>query len=339
MVCYRPLQAFLLQDKRFAKKQVYFPTSKIREASDCVTNSKFEFASEIKLPCSICIGCRLEYARQWSVRCFHEASLYDRNCFITLTYDDDHLPSDRSLDKSHFQDFMKRLRSRYFRGRKSGIRYYHCGEYGEKLGRPHYHLLLFNFDFDDKVFWKQRRGYKYYISEELSKLWGKGFCTIGSVTIQSAGYVARYAMKKVVGKRAKEHYSWINENGEIIYRISEYATMSNGIGKGWYEKYKSDLYPSDFCMISNGKKIVRHKPPRYYDVLLDREDPELLSLLKERREEFAEARASHGTPSRLKVREECKRRCLERLFREYDSESADSLLLKDSFDYFSVVDI
>ncbi len=119
----------------------------------------------MEVACSQCIGCRLDHAGMWASRIEHESSLYDDsngNCFITLTYDEEHLPQDWSLDKSHFQKFMKRLRKRY----PQKIRYYHCGEYGENcrhgihttlcpgcnVGRPHYHAILFNIDFHDRVF-------------------------------------------------------------------------------------------------------------------------------------------------------------------------------------------
>ena len=86
---------------------------------------------QVVVPCGKCIGCRLDKSREWSIRCVNEASLHDKNCFITLTYDDDHLPGDRSLHVEHFQKFMKRLRWHS----DVLIRFLHCGEYGAKNGR------------------------------------------------------------------------------------------------------------------------------------------------------------------------------------------------------------
>ena len=80
----------------------------------------------LSLPCGRCVGCRLERSRQWAVRCMHEASMHMFNSFVTLTYDDDHLPEYNSLNYKHFQDFMKRLRKSH-----NGVRFYMCGEYGE----------------------------------------------------------------------------------------------------------------------------------------------------------------------------------------------------------------
>lgn len=197
----------------------------------------------------------------------HEAELQPRNCFITLTYTDDHLPENRTLVKKHFQDFLKRLRKKYPK-----IRYFHCGEYGETYGRPHYHACLFNIDFRDKKLWKTVNDFPYYKSEELDRIWGKGMTVIGTVTFESAAYVARYIVKKVTGKNALEHYNEINkETGEILSeRIPEYTTMSRrpGIGKLWYEKYQKDIFPDDF-VLTRGAKVIKTKVPKYYSAMFE----------------------------------------------------------------------
>ncbi|ACZ33198.1 conserved hypothetical protein [Chlamydia pneumoniae LPCoLN] len=97
----------------------------------------------VLMPCLKCRFCRTQHAKVWSYRCVHEASLYEKNCFLTLTYDDKHLPQYGSLVKLHLQLFLKRLRDRISPHK---IRYFGCGEYGTKLQRPHYHLLIFNYD-------------------------------------------------------------------------------------------------------------------------------------------------------------------------------------------------
>ena len=119
----------------------------------------------LPVPCGKCIGCQLEKARQWALRCMHEAAMHERNCFLTLTYDGENLPAGGSLVPEHFVLFMKRLRERY----GEGIRFFHCGEYGERLSRPHHHCLLFNHDFDDKVPLIGKDGLAK--SKELSRLW------------------------------------------------------------------------------------------------------------------------------------------------------------------------
>lgn len=240
----------------------------------------------------------------------HEAALYEKNCFLTLTYDDRHLPPNGSLVKSDFQNFMKRLRKEY----GTGIRYYHCGEYGETFARPHYHALLFNHDFPDKRVYSTRNGNTLFSSEKLSDLWKNGHALIGEVTFESAAYVARYVMKKVTGVKAVEHYGG---------RVPEYTTMSRGskklgtggIGRGWYDKYKSDVYPHDRVVVRG----VPTRPPRFYDSLLGREDRALAEFLKLRREARGQrfvqdvledgrrVRVSDNSLSRLRVREVVKK--------------------------------
>lgn len=261
MPCYHPLHAYRGKSKDVQKTLIAF------KRSDSWRGERIE------LPCGQCIGCRLERARMWAVRCVHEASLYEKNCFITLTYDKKYLPENGSLCLEHFQKFMKRLRKRY----GSGIRYFHCGEYGDENRRPHYHALLFNHDFMDKTFFSERNGYKAYTSQELSELWQKGFTVVADVSFESAGYVARYSMKKITGEKAKVHYGDLH---------AEYATMSRrpGIGKNWYLKYAGDVYPNDRVII-NG---THTRPPRYYDDLLGKADPSTLALIKIEREKDAQ---------------------------------------------------
>lgn len=234
----------------------------------------------LSIPCGSCIGCKLERARQWAVRCMHEASLYEENSFVTLTYDDNHLPPNGSLEPKHFVDFMKRLR--YYRG--PGVRFFHCGEYGTKLGRPHHHVLLFGVGFPDKVPQANSRGHVLYTSEELSRLWPYGFNIIGDCTFESAGYVARYTLKKVSGPGMVSHYGG---------RLPEYLTMSRqpGIGRGWLEKFKDDVYPSDE-MVVNGHIT---KPPRFYDNVMEKLDKCAVAYVRKRRKELAEA-ANLATP-------------------------------------------
>lgn len=263
--------------------------------------------------------------------------MYDQNSFITLTYAPEHLPSDLSLHKAHYQKFMKRLR-KLISPKK--VRYYMCGEYGDQNQRPHYHACLFGHDFKDKTLWRNARDTKLYISEELTKLWPYGFSTIGDVTFESAAYVARYIMKKVTGKaidqedettglRPYELYD--SETGDITKRIPEYTNMSlkPGIGANWYEQYRNDVYPSDFVII-NG---TRMRPPKYYDQLLERDlqEPDRVKQyaqaitrshdkwfeeLKRNRVRAAKKRASNNTRERLEVRERFKAHQVSHLKRE-----------------------
>lgn len=248
--------------------------------------------------CGQCVGCRLERSRQWAIRCVHEASLYQDNCFITLTYDDKNLPDDRSLNVEHFQKFMKRLRKKY----GEQIRFYHCGEYGEKLGRPHYHACIFNFNFPDLQLWREFNGQKIYRSPSLEKLWPFGFSTVGTVTFESAAYVARYVMKKQVGKNAKNYYERYDPNsGEVFTLKPEYNTMSRrpGIGKKWYDKFKSDVFPLDEIILK-GKKM---RPPRYYDKLYELDSVDDFNKIKLKRIKKAKKHLTNNTPERNMVKE------------------------------------
>ena len=154
------------------------------------------------LPCGQCMSCRLNHARMWSIRISHEASTHLHNVFLTLTYDDEHLPVDNSVHKRDLQLFFKRLRKSL--GTK--IRYFACGEYGDKFGRPHYHAIVFGLSADCAVFRNKkfdRKTQGYYCDMPC---WDKGFVHIGSVTVDSANYVAGYVTKKLKGKNAKDYY-------------------------------------------------------------------------------------------------------------------------------------
>lgn len=255
----------------------------------------------MEVPCGRCIGCRMEKAQQWATRCMHEASLHADNCFITLTYNDENLPRDWSLNKSHFQLFMKRLRKRFSSMR---FRFYMCGEYGDQNGRPHYHALLFGLDFPDKKVHSKSGEKTHYTSDILAKVWGMGHVLIGPVNPQTAAYCARYNLKKVTGEMAEKHYQRINsETGEYYQLQPEYTNMSlkPGIGAAWFDKYQSDCYPSDFIVVAGQKKPV----PQFYDKKLRKGDEALYERIKKKRVIRALQHKSESTPERLAVREEC----------------------------------
>ncbi len=245
-----------------------------------VSRNKRGVEGTLELPCGQCIGCRLERSRQWAMRCLHEASLYDSNAFITLTYDDANLPYAGSLNYEDFQKFMKRLRKRT--GAK--VRFYMGGEYGsEGTMRPHFHACLFGYDFPDKVYYKKTSsGERIFTSKLLESLWPFGLSSIGNVTFESAAYIARYCVQKVTGDLAKSHYEVITDDGEIVDRVPEFNHMSlkPGIGARWLEKFSTDVFPRDYVVI-NGVKV---KPPKYYDVLFERENPGEFSEIVANRE-------------------------------------------------------
>lgn len=291
MPCFKPICAWYSRDVNpSGKRSLVFSREKANEPD-----------SQLEIACGQCVGCRLERSRQWAVRCMHEASLYDNNCFLTLTFSPEELrkrDNPWSLDVKDFQKFMKRLRKKY----GNGIRFFHCGEYGDINNRPHYHACIFNHDFEDKVFWKMAGDNRLYISDSLSELWPYGFSTIGDVTFKSAAYVARYIMKKVTGSLADNHYVWCDEDtGELFDLKPEYTTMSRrpGIGKEWFDKFSSDVYPDDFVVV-NGKKV---RPPKYYDRILEEMFPINHEEVKQEREIRGRLYAENNTEERLQVRE------------------------------------
>lgn len=264
MDCTSPIRAFQLIKKREGKAVVCFKESEIKNRA----------YKEIFLSCGQCIGCRINKAMEWAVRCQHESSLWKNNCFLTLTYNEDNLRENKSLVKRDFQLFMKRLRSKYkgiesiiYKGEKVWpIRYFACGEYGELLERPHHHVCLFNFDFRDKRLWRIRNGNRYYISSEVDELWTLGYHLLAAVTFDVVKYVAKYICKKITGSRADEHYTRLdNETGERMKMLPEYSCMSRrpGIGYFWFKRYFEDIYGKDFLTIE-GKK---YPAPKYYDGL------------------------------------------------------------------------
>jgi len=242
------------------------------------------------IPCGQCIACRLEKSRQWAIRCVYEAQQHEKNCFITLTYKPEMEPKNHSLVKRDLQLFIKRLRKKF----GSKIRFFACGEYGDKNNRPHYHACLFNHDFHDKTLWAMRDNIPLYRSEDLEKIWPNGFCTIGDVTFESAAYVARYCLKKITGGAAKEHY------GE---RQPEFTNMSRrpGIGREWYDKYHKDVYAIDSIITRNNLKM---RPPKYYDSLYDRFFPKEMEVIKTKRQ------AHHNESEMQGYRLRCKKRLL-----------------------------
>lgn len=255
--------------------------------------------SMLQIPCGGCIGCRIDKSQQWATRLMHEAMHHEQKSFITLTYDDVHLPVSGSLDKTHPQKFLKRFRKKH--GGK--IRYFLCGEYGDTTGRPHYHAIIFGCDwFDKRKHSTNKQGDQLWVSDTLDSLWGMGNCWIGNVTYESCSYVSRYIMKKVTGDRAEQHYARIHPETGLPFQLQpEYIAMSlkPGIGQIHYEKFQSDFYPAD-CAVVKGRKVP---VPRYYDRLLEQTNSQQLETIKTERVKRAKLRREDHTPQRLAARE------------------------------------
>jgi len=224
----------------------------------------------------------------------HEAAMHDVSSFVTLTYDDAHLSA--SLNYSDFQRFMYRLRKRF-----GPTRFFMCGEYGSQNWRPHFHALLFGLRFGGA----QAIGKDLYRSGELERLWPFGYSSFGDVTFQSAGYVARYSLKKVTGDAAAAHYSRVDiRTGEIVDLVPEFGHMSlkPGIGFNWFQKYWRDVFACRDGIVVRGRVVP---PPKYYWKLLESIDWDRKEELELERYLNAGLFAEDTTPARLATRELC----------------------------------
>lgn len=243
----------------------------------------------VTLACGQCRGCRASHAREWAMRCMHEAAMHEENCFVTLTYDNENLPPHGSLDREAFPKFIRSIRKRIA---PQKVRYFHVGEYGTDRDRPHYHALLFGFDPSDKALLAVRGDFSVYTSELLRAAWPSGLHEVGSVTPQSAAYLSGYVKRKITGSWAKARY------GD---RVPEYGTMSRnpGIGAGWIDKFRCEVYPSDGVVVRGSIQ----KPPRYYDLRVERDAPALVEGVRLKR--FQSRKREEETVDRMAAREAC----------------------------------
>lgn len=257
MRCIRPIKAGFNQ----AGDIVYSTT----KASPELASFEFE--------CRKCLPCRLNIAREKATRCIHEAQCHEDNIFLTLTYNEESLKSPR-LQYRDFQLFMKRLRDKVYNQHiklnterlgqklskelkkeirdKTYIPFMVTGEYGDINKRPHWHAIIFNYYPNDSEHkYTTDRGEKVFSSNELSNLWGKGNIEYGSVTMDSAGYVARYAAKKLTHGNDQDH----------DYHPFHRTSCKRAIGRTWIEKYWKQTFQRGYIVLPNGSKS---KIPRYY---------------------------------------------------------------------------
>ena len=251
----------------------------------------------VTVPCGQCIGCRLERSRQWAIRNMHENAMHDFSCFITLTYDDDHLPYGGGLDLTHFQKFMKRLRKS-----QGPVRFFHCGEYGDETFRPHYHALIYGWRPVDPELFSTSGPHPLFTSPVLTNLWSMGHATFGEVTFDTAAYTSRYVTKKITGEAAESHYRFVDDDtGEIIDRKPPYLTMSRrpGIGMPWLQKHGAEAYTHD-SVIMRGREM---QPPKAYDRAFEHIDSYQLDQVKQQRLVKAQTRTNKPTDRQLRAGE------------------------------------
>ena len=266
----------------------------------------------IPIPCGKCLGCRLEYSRQWAIRCTKEASLHKDNCFITITYDDKFLPK-KGVSKKDCQDFLKRLRRSIEYHNLSccetGLRYFLCGEYGSRTCRAHYHAILFGFRPSDLISFGYENGHNIYISPFLTDVWGMGNVIVGeSVTFESCAYVARYIMKQY----EKKGDSSYDEFYKIFRKDFILSSRRPAIGFGFFEKNQRELERLDKVLIRDG---VVSLPPKYFSKKLKERNPERYEELKQKRIEAAPKETLLRTMKRLHAARVIKEKQIERLKR------------------------
>ncbi len=295
----KPLYYITKRKMDFIHKPISADTAKSQRPnhvySDLIINEYIE------LPCGKCNSCRLSYSKEWMQRCMLEQRLWAYNEMLTLTYDEEHVPKAKGCDmktgelgvevntlcKKDVEKFLKDLR-RYWKHHynEDNIRFYMCGEYGELHGRPHYHLLMFNFNVRDKEYYKRsQKGFDMYHSKIIEKIWGRGHIELNEITPETCAYVARYVLKKQKGKGAKEDY-------ELRGLVPEYTNCSRkpGIGAGYFEENKDKIYEYDKILLANNKGVQELKPAKYFDRLYDAEEHDLMDAIKQRRKELAEKR-------------------------------------------------
>lgn len=234
---------------------------------------KNKFGQVRNIPCGQCKACRLNKAREWSIRIMNEVQYHSNSCFLTLTYDDKYLPSSGSLSKTALQLFLKRLR----KSLDFPIRYYAAGEYGDESHRPHYHLILFGLAPDDEIFKnrhydRKAKGYQCNMSE-----WRFGMCFVGDVTYDSACYVAKYTMKKVKGKNAKQHYEDLGIEPEFSI-----MSLKPGIGAQYVRDNRNRLAKREYVVGKNGTKYAL---PRFYKDKIVRNLADVEKRIREREKE------------------------------------------------------
>ena len=280
MACYCPLDAY----RREGGGKLVFGSPKGQLTTGFVS-----------LPCGQCIGCRLDRSVVWATRIMHESRMHKFSSFVTLTYDDEHLPYGDTLHYRHFQLFMKRLRKKL-----GPIRFFMCGEYGDTFKRPHYHAALFGAAFGDRTEWrKSSAGFQLYRSKLLEAAWDFGSAEIGDLSFESAAYVARYCTKKITGAMSEDYYrKTVSDTGEIISLVPEFARMSlkPGIGTDWFRKFGDHAIEHGFCIVDGRKLPV----PKYYRSLMSLSD---LDEFEWRRFEATKDVDFDNSSDRLRVRE------------------------------------
>lgn len=279
MGCLKPIQTYKISKGQQVKFKKYSEVDVLK------WDMNLNWKKNDSVPCRKCIGCRLDNAREWAIRCTFESQMYKDNWFVTLTYSPDNLPINEigipTCKRKELNKFINSVRKHFERQGHFGIKYLAASEYGTKSKRPHYHILFFNLPLNDCEMTGayNNLGQPYFVSKLLDKIWNKGMIMIGQVSYESAGYVARYNLKK----QSKIDYE--------KYKLEpEKVVMSKGIGKEYFYRNYEKIYKYDCVYVMTDKGMKRLKPPRYFDRLYDELKPDKLQEIIARRNELAKKR-------------------------------------------------
>nr|QJB20008.1 MAG: replication initiator protein [Microvirus sp.] len=326
MPCTFPLQGFFSgingQFKYCEKAQAAFRAGKSLGGQGAVS-------------CGQCINCRLRLQRDWAIRAAHESTLWPSSSFLTFTFDtpsmkrlcplakwsdpfDDFTPDPvkvplkerYSIVRQHMVKFNKDLRERLY---PELVRFMYCGEYGDRYKRPHYHSIVFNYDFPDKKFYKRIGTKDYFNSDLLSSLWPHGHAVISDFSFETASYVAGYMLQKVSGRGKDRHYKG------LCPEFAGYSRMP-GLGYEWFHRYWRDLYPSDECVVQLGDRKCVVRPPAYYDRLLKKFHPDVFEAVSlARRKDLVDLAEDHSY-ERLQAIHKCTVAKINRLVKNLENE-------------------
>lgn len=239
---------------------------------------------QVTVPCGKCMACRVNHSSQLATRIMHEFQYAgDVGCFVTLTYAPEHCPKDFAIHKDSVQKFIKRVRRYLDYHVKGSLRaFFGCGEYGDKRGRPHYHVLLLGWCPDDLVYHgKSYSGEPIYTSKIMESLWPFGFCPIGSLTRKSSGYVARYA-KKCVGDGSSRQKPFLLYSRNIPLSDGKFGSL----GAQWCIDNLEELRRGYLVDHDDTSKHLRI--PDYYFDLCERYNVDLYNRIKLLRYDYAQ---------------------------------------------------
>lgn len=285
MPCNKPLLAVISDQETKSGKKKYIPIGRYDH------DLAVDYPDGIKIPCGKCAGCRAQKSREWADRMILELDHSKKAVFLTLTYNDDHVPAimqittgqfELTLQKRDLQLFMKRLRKRF---KDKELRFYAVGEYGKNTQRPHYHLILFGLGLDDfkdlKIKGSNELGQIYYKSDWLAEeVWKLGFCLLSEVSWKTCAYVARYVKKKDMGLVTDEYVERMSQ--------PEFSVMSRDPGIGMYYPLEHKEYLSkSVYYFSDQNDIVQVRFPSVFLNYLEKNDKKRYLELKEERKKYA----------------------------------------------------